>query len=136
MLFGTTLDPLRDENPDFDIVGPGWLAVVVFALLAVAFGSVLAGFTARCSAWLPLPSTSPRVLVRYAWPALVAVFAFSITIVLAAVCGAVVVATRWDGLVAVVRSPRAVLVGRVVLGALALAALPGAVTSIAHIVDR
>ena len=25
VVLGTTIDPLRDENPDFDIVGPGWL---------------------------------------------------------------------------------------------------------------
>ena len=29
------VDPLRADNFDFDIVGPGWLAVVAFALLAL-----------------------------------------------------------------------------------------------------
>ena len=38
LVFGAILDPLRSKNPDFDIVGPGWLAVIVFTLLAASFG--------------------------------------------------------------------------------------------------
>jgi hypothetical protein len=43
VVFGTTVDPLRRDNPDFDIVGPGWLSVLVFASLAVAFGGGAGG---------------------------------------------------------------------------------------------
>jgi len=136
VVFGTTVDPLRRDNPDFDIVGPGWLSVLVFASLAVAFGVVLAGITARSSAWLPLPSTEPRVLVRYAGPAAIAVVGFSVTVALAVVGLAVVVATRWRRLVDVVRSPRAVRVGQVVAGALVLVALPYALMSLADIAGR
>jgi hypothetical protein len=59
VVLGTTLDPLRNENPDFDIIGPGWLAILVFTVLAVAYGVVLAAIAARLSAWLPLPPLSP-----------------------------------------------------------------------------
>ena len=136
VVLGTTIDPLRDENPDFDIVGPGWLSVVVFTALALAFGFVLAAFTARLSAWLPLPSTERRVMVRYAGPAAIAVVAFSVTAALVVVCLAVVAATRWRWLVDAVRSPRAVLVGRVVAVVLVVAALPHALTSAADIASR
>lgn len=54
VVLGTTLDPLRPQNADFDIVGPGWLAVVVFSALAIAFGVTLAAAMARLSQWLPL----------------------------------------------------------------------------------
>jgi hypothetical protein len=97
---------------------------------------VLAGITARSSAWLPLPSTEPRVLVRYAGPAAIAVVGFSVTVALAVVGLAVVVATRWRRLVDVVRSPRAVRVGQVVAGALVLVSLPYALMSLADIAGR
>ena len=136
VLLGTTLEPLRDDNPDFDLVGPGWLAVLVFSGLALAYGIALAAFTARLSGWLPLLSTAPRVLVRYAWPAVVAIAGTVVTAAVAATGVAVVAATRWDRLLCLVRSPRAVLIGRVVLGAAVLAALPGALSSIVDIVTR
>ncbi|HET7489538.1 MAG TPA: hypothetical protein VFJ85_16545 [Acidimicrobiales bacterium] len=37
VVVGTTVDPLRGGNPDFDLVGPGWLAALVFSLVLVAF---------------------------------------------------------------------------------------------------
>lgn len=136
VVFGTRVDPLRRDNPDFDIVGPGWLAVAVFSLLAVAFGVALVGITARLSAWLPLPAARGPVLVRYAGPAVVAAAGVSVTALLALVGGAVVGVTRWPRLVAAVRSPRAVLVGRAVLVVLALVALPGTLVALADIVRR
>ena len=134
VVLGTIVDPLRSDNPDFAIVGPGWLSVVVFTLLALAFGLALAGWMARLSTWLPLPSTEARVLVRYAAPAALAVVGFSVTAALLVLGLAVVLATRWGALVDVVRSPRAVQVGRVALIALVVLALPGALASMADIV--
>jgi len=130
---GTRVDPLDPGNPDFDIVGPGWLAVIVFVAQALLFGATLAAVAARLSAWLPLPSTSREVLARYVAPAAFAAFAFSITFVLAA--GAVVVAlvTRWSALVRFAGSPAAVVAGRVVLVAVALVAAPGAVAGVVEV---
>jgi hypothetical protein len=134
---GTVVDPLRDENPDFDIVGPGWLSVAVFTALALAFGVVLAAATSRLSEWLPLPANEPRVLLRYVPPALVAGLLFvPVTLVLAAVGVVVVAVTRWRGLVDAVRSPRAVLVGRALALVLVVVSLPNAVASMADIVTR
>jgi hypothetical protein len=136
MVLGTTIDPLRDENPDFDIVGPGWLSVAVFTALAVAFGITVAAVTTRLSAWLPLLSTDRRVLVRYAVPAAVAVVGFSVTAALVVVGAAVVLVTRWHRLVDAMRSRRTVLVGRVVLCGLLLVALPNALTTVVDIASR
>ena len=38
VVFGSTIDPLRSDNPDFDIVGPGWMAVLAFSVLALLTG--------------------------------------------------------------------------------------------------
>ena len=55
------IDPLRADNVDFDIVGPGWLAVLVFAALAVLQGAFLSAFAGRLSRSLPL-------MTRTNWP--------------------------------------------------------------------
>lgn len=133
VVFGTTIDPLRDQNPDFDLVGPGWLAVVVFIVLAVALGVTVAGLAARLSTWLPLPSANRRVLLRYAVPAALAAFAYAVTVVILILGLAVVAVTRWRSLVSATRSHRAVVVGRVVAITIAAASLPNAVISVAHI---
>jgi len=136
VVLGTIVDPLRDDNPDFDIVGPGWLSVAVFSLLALAYGLALAGWMARLSTWLPLLSREWRVLARYALPAVLAVVAYPVTAVLVVLGLVLVLATRWDALVDAVRSHRARLVGRVALVALLVLALPGALASMADIVGR
>lgn len=51
---GSVLDPLRADNIDFDIVGPGWLSVVVFAVLAPLHGAVVAAAAGWWSERLPL----------------------------------------------------------------------------------
>lgn len=35
------VDPLRADNVDFDLLGPGWLSVAVFALLALLHDTAL-----------------------------------------------------------------------------------------------
>ena len=40
--FGASVDPLRPDNIDFGIVQPGWLAVVLFAAVAVFHGALVA----------------------------------------------------------------------------------------------
>ena len=133
---GTTVDPLRQDNPDFDLVGPGWLAVLVFTALALAFGLVLAAFVAHLSAWLPLPSTERRVLAHYVGPAAAAVVLYPVTVMFAVAGLAAVLATRWHGLLDAVRSPRAVVVGRVLAAGLVVVALPGMLAAVADIASR
>jgi hypothetical protein len=47
--FGWWVEPLRGSNPDFDIVGPGWLTVVAFSALALVEGMLVAAVVGRLS---------------------------------------------------------------------------------------
>ena len=136
VVLGTTVDPLRSENPDFDVVGPGWLAVVVFTAMALAFGLTMQGMVHRLSRWLPLPSRDRRVLVHYLPVLLLAVVGFSVTAVAVVVFLVVLGVTRWRGSADLVRSPRFVLAGRVLLGTAVAIGLPNAVSNIADIAGR
>src|SRR6266545_4045553 len=53
---GTRLEPLRRGNPDFDLVGPRWLAVVAFTALVVFHGMLVAALAERLSRAVPLLS--------------------------------------------------------------------------------
>ena len=136
VVLGTTLDPLRPENPDFDIVGPGWAAVVVFSALAVAFGVALSAVMARLSQWLPLIAADRRVLVRYLGPAAVSALAFPVTAALAITCIVTMAATRFRPLVDVVQSRRWVLGGRVVTFVLIAVTLPHTISAVIDIATR
>ncbi len=54
----TRLDPLRPDNPDFDLVGPGWLSVATFGLAAILHGVAVVAFANRYSNSLPAKSKS------------------------------------------------------------------------------
>jgi membrane protease YdiL (CAAX protease family) len=51
LAFGWWVEPLRGSNPDFDIVGFGWLAFVAFSALALVQGMLTAAVV-----WTPQPS--------------------------------------------------------------------------------
>ncbi|MBT2551849.1 hypothetical protein [Arthrobacter sp. ISL-5] len=53
-LGGALLDPLRADNIDFNIVGPGWLAVALFTGLSILHGAVAAAAAGWWSERLPL----------------------------------------------------------------------------------
>lgn len=136
VVIGATVDPLRRDNPDFDLVGPGWLAVLVFSLLLVSFALTLAALAARLSTWLPLPARNGAVLRRYLLPAALALLVYPVTILLIGVGAVVVLITRWSAVTTAVRSAGAVLAGRVIAGALLAVALPNAIQSLADIATR
>jgi hypothetical protein len=125
------LDPLRPENPDFDIVGPGWLAVVVFSAMALLHGMVVAALAARYSERLPLIELKVRTLIRYL-PLLVLLPAFPVLLPVA--LGAVV-AMAVGGL-GVWTSSRLDAVGRAVLLAAGLVALPWFIGAVIDIAGR
>lgn len=133
---GTTIEPLRSDNPDFDIVGPGWLALLVFAALSVVFGIVLSGLIAAVSRWLPLIAANRRVLLRYLFPALFAAIAFIPTALAVVVGIAAIALTRWRPIVDAVRSRRWVVAGRVVAIVVVLIALPNAISTFVDIGTR
>ena len=60
---GTTIDPLRPENADFDLLSPSWLAVLVFTALAVFQGLVVTAVGARLDRQVSLPRR-PRIVAQ------------------------------------------------------------------------
>ena len=56
VLVGATVDPLRGDNPDFAIVGPGWLSVATFVLMAVLTGAITAPVAGRIAAAVGRPT--------------------------------------------------------------------------------
>ena len=132
---GTRIEPLRTDNPDFDIVGPSWVALLAFGVVVVLHGVVLAALAARYSTTLPLLARERRALVGHA-PLLLLVPAVFPVLVLTLV-GVVVVALRQVApITAVLRGPKASVVGRVILAGAALLALPGFVTAVSDIGGR
>ncbi|MBX7159278.1 MAG: hypothetical protein K1X95_03225 [Acidimicrobiia bacterium] len=137
VVFGTTLDPLRRDNPDFDIVGPGWVAVLAFGAVAIVFGLAVEGTTCRLSSWLPLLTSSLRDLVHYGVAVPPAFVALPVTLALLLVGAVTVLATRWRALVAVVRSHGWVVAGRVLtVGVVVAAGLTGAIAGVVDIAAR
>lgn len=135
VVFATRIDPLRADNPDFDIVGPSGVALAVFGALVVVHGMAVAAIAARYATGLPLIGRSVRVLARYLPMAPLLFFVpFAI---MAVVVGAVFVAVASaPGVVEDLRSPKATVVGRVVLALVAIACMPGFVSAVVDIAGR
>lgn len=135
VLLGTRVEPLRPGNEDFDLVGPWWLAIATFTLLALAFGASLAAFSARISRSLPLLGRDWRSLPYVLLLVLVPLFPFGAA---ALVTGLVYV---FGGRL-LERARRALTgttglrVARITLGAMVLVALPGFVLDIGDLVGR
>ncbi|KQP73936.1 hypothetical protein ASF40_00755 [Microbacterium sp. Leaf288] len=129
------IDPLRSDNIDFDIVGPGWLAVLLFAGLAVLQGAFLAAVAGRLSRSLPLMS-------RRNWPATTVPLLPAVVLwplgVLLALAGLVALAfpRLLPALLAARASRMGVLIGRILLAVALLAALPAFIASLVSIWAR
>ncbi|MBM7830327.1 hypothetical protein JOE59_001032 [Agromyces cerinus] len=129
------VEPLRTSNFDFAILGPGWLAVLLFAALAVLQGAFLAALAGRLSRGLPL-------LTRDRWlgpvsPLLAAVVLVPVGVVLAV--GALVAfvfprALPW--ILAVRASGAGVMTGRILLAIAVVAALPAFIGTVVTIGQR
>ena len=80
VIAATRIDPLRPDNPDFDLVGPGWLSVTTFGLTCVLHGMAVVAIANRYSTSLPPAANSRaawiRVLVPLAMPAVFVVIPF------------------------------------------------------------
>jgi len=126
------VDPLRADNIDFLIVGPGWLAIIAFALLSLLQGAALAAIAGRLS-------RSLHLMTRRNWPQTVAPLLLSIVLfpigAVLALGGLITFALpRLLPWFLDIRASRTgVVVGRVLLALAVVAALPafvGAVVSI------
>lgn len=134
VLGSTRVEPLRAENRDFGLVGPGWLAIGAFVVVVVATAMVAAALTGWHSARLPLLSRDWRSWPYYL-PLLLALLVLPLGLVIA-LGGVLAVAvalllpsvSRWWS------SARTVLVGRVFVAVLALIGLPSFVLAMADIV--
>jgi hypothetical protein len=131
----TRLDPLRRDNPDFDIVGPSWVALVAFGALVMLHGMVVVAIAVRASQSVPLFSNERRALLTHAPLLLLAPVApvAVVLIVAALVAGQI---ERRPEAAAWLRSRRALLAGRLVVAAVALAFFPGTVSALTDIAGR
>ena len=132
VLLATRTEPLRADNPDFDIVGPSWLAVAVFAALVLAHGMLVAALAGRYSRSLPLISPRRRAILGHG-PLLLLGPMFPVVVPLAVIGLLTVGLSRLQRLVEVMRSQRFITVGRIVLVVIVLIALPSFLISVSDI---
>jgi len=135
VLAGTRLEPLRPGNPDFDLVGPGWVSVAAFAALVLFHGMLVAALAARLSRAVPLLALTPRAIVAHV-PLLLLLALGSVALVAAIVGALVVLASRVPTVTATWRDRRALTAGRVILILVALVALPSFASAIVDILGR
>ncbi len=148
----TRIDPLRPGNADFDIVGPGWLAALTFGLAAIVHGMAVVAIANRFSNRFPTadaladaPADAPadvprrlrvRSLLPLVLPVLLLIPAVFLLIPLGAGLIITVVASQVPPVVRAIRSRTVVLGGRILVAAIAVALLPGAVVDLADVVAR
>ena len=138
LIVGSTFaEPLRPDNVDFAIVGPGWLSALAFGLLVVTFGMLVAALAGGFSRSLrplavPLRSNARGVIAGY-WPLLLLVVIFPLGVLAVVVGLLVVLGSQLLHTTEFWRSPRLLLVGRVLLAAVTLASLPRFVNAVSTI---
>jgi hypothetical protein len=134
VLAGTRLEPLRPGNPDFDLVGPGWVAVAAFAALVLFHGMLVVALAGRLSRAVPLLAPTARAIVAHVPLLLLALGSVALV---AAIVGVVVVpASQVPAVAAAWRDRRSVAAGRVVLVLVALVAMPSFASAVVDILGR
>jgi hypothetical protein len=129
---GSRVEPLRSNNPDFDLVAPAWLAVLVFAALAFLHAVVSVAAMARVSRSLPLLAARRKVVLAYLPLVLLAPTVFVGGVVVVAMLAGAALSTQ-PTVRRVWSDPRLMLSGRILLAVAGLASLPAFTTSIADI---
>ena len=122
------LEPLRADNPDFGIVGPGWLALTVFAGLVLLHGMAVAALAGRYSTLVPVLSRQPRTWVSYG-PLLVLVPAIPLALPILAAGLILVAISQVPGLATRLSSRSVTITGWILLGAVGLLSAPGFLTA-------
>jgi hypothetical protein len=133
---GTRLEPLRRSNPDFDLVGPGWVAVVAFTLLVVFHGMLVAALAGRLSRAVPLLAARPGAIAVHAPLLLLVLPGPSVALVLIIVGVLVVLVSRIPSVVAAWHDRRLLVLGRLALALITLVALPGFTMTVVDILGR
>lgn len=128
----TRIEPLRADNPDFDLVGPDWLAVTVFIALVLAQAMGTVAVANRLSASLPLATVRPRTLLAYS-PVLLLALTGPGALFVAAVAAVLVLLARQPLVRRAWRSGTVVLAGRGLLALAVALTLPGALGALRDI---
>jgi hypothetical protein len=136
----TRIDPLRPDNPDFDLVGPGWLSVVTFGLAAVLHGMAVVAIANRYSHSFPPQASSRdervRAVLPLTLPALLLVPGVFLLIPLAVGLALTVAVSQIGRAVQVAHSRTALLAGRIAVSVVAVALLPGTITDLRDVIVR
>ncbi len=140
VIAATRIDPLRPDNLDFDLVGPGWLSVATFGLAAILHGMAVVAIANRYSTAFP-PATRTRAqwarsAAPLVLPVLLLVPGVFLMVVLVAGLVITLVGSQVGPLVRALRSQTALVVGRVALAVLFVAFLPGAVLDMRDVMVR
>jgi len=133
---GTRLEPLRRANPDFDLVGPGWVSVVAFTMLVLFHGMLVAALAGRLSRAVPLLAARPGAIAVHAPLLLLVLPGPSVALVLIIVGVLVVLASRIPSVVAAWHDRRLLVLGRLGLALITLVALPGFTMAVVDILGR
>lgn len=129
------IDPIRRDNIDFDLVGPGWLALTVFAALTILQGFTVVAIAGRYSQNVPLIGKSWRNIAWYL-PLVVFIPAFPALLGLAIVWLVVVISSYRESIAERLRSKKMVFVGRILLFIIVVVATPRFVTTVIDIAGR
>lgn len=130
---GPTLDPIRADNPDFGIVGPGWLALLVFLTMAVTQGVLLAVVHARLSHVVPLVSRRRPKSALWLLSLVLLIPTVLGPLLLLVLLGLVAAFAAWRPTTPPALGDRVRLVGRVTAVAVVTVSLPGLVSSVGDI---
>jgi hypothetical protein len=133
---GTRLEPLRRGNPDFDLVGPGWVSVVAFTVLVVFHGALVAALAGRVSRAVPLLAARPGAIAAHAPLLLLVLPGPSVALALIIVGVVVVLVSRIPLVVAALHTRPLVVVGRVALAVAGLVAFPGFASALVDILGQ
>lgn len=134
VVMATRLEPLRTNNEDFDLVGPGWLSILIYVTMGLVQGLAVVAVAGRISRWLPLPAARVTALLPHAVLLLLVPAFFALVIVIP--MGVIFVAAGRTKMPVALKSPRMITVGRAVILAGSLVAAPSFVSSLANIAGR
>lgn len=140
IIAATRLDPLRPDNIDFGLVGPGWLAVLTFGLATIAHGMAVASIANRFSRAFPSnlakeKPTATRVLtvLALAPPVLLLIPGVFLLFFIGAGMVFTLGFLRLRAAELLARRPATIRIGRLVAVAVAAAYLPWTVLDLASI---
>jgi hypothetical protein len=139
VIAATRIDPLRPDNPDFDIVGPGWLSVTTFGLACLFHGMAVVAIANRYSTEMPPQVSSQaawvRVLVPLGLPALIVLFPPVAVVLLVGLALAIGI-TRTVPAVRAGQSRGALVGGRIAVVVAVLVFLPGTIVDLHDVIVR